>query len=200
MRQRPPSAEERAEVLKSLSLDPDLPVIMLVDEGFAEAGHFGWTLENRAERMANVINMCRSVGAQVLVRPKQTTLDSNMQRTWQGVHGVAVSRAVPLMLSLAVSVAVIGVSSTVLQSALVLGKPIITPASFLNGGSSPFEHFGASSKVDSQADFARVVQAVLAGEKPGIDSQFWSRYLVESKGDSCQKAVNAVLQAGRSSK
>jgi hypothetical protein len=43
----------------------------------------------------------------MFVRPKQTTLDSSLDHAYRGVPGVAVSRAMSLTASLAISIAVI---------------------------------------------------------------------------------------------
>lgn len=184
-RKRPLTTAERKEVLARLGLRPDKPVVLHADEGWTAIGAFGWTPDLAKEYLRHLFESVQAAGAQMLVRPKPAgnaipgPMDFSITDFCRSFPEVVVSRAASVCDSIDVSDVVVGMMSTVLESAVILGRPLLVPAWMV--GEKPelssYVKYGAAKVVLRREELVGTIQqAVRAGTLP-IPSLFAARRL-----------------------
>jgi len=193
---QPLNAEQRADLVRSIGLDPAVPVVFYADEGLAEAATFGWTRGGWADRMTELYSCCQDAGVQLLFRPRRvetTTADLG----WNGKKGVATTRAVTIVDSVDLSAVVVGTITTVLQTAVILGKPILVPVWYFGGRGrethSPYLKYRAGIPVQSPELLRDVISRAVAGELRIDTAEFAARHLGPCDGSASSRIARAIL-------
>lgn len=131
-RNAPLNEARRAELIRAAALIPGKPIVCYLEDGFVEQKAMGWTQTLRGDHARDLYNACVATGTQLLVRPHPATDDSSMRLALNDRPNVSITRAIGLIDSIDIADVVVGTMSTALESAVVLGKPILVPLWYLN--------------------------------------------------------------------
>ncbi len=198
------SARER--VFDSLGLALNRPVIFCPDEGWAANGTFGWTVESTRRWYADLDNAAGQLGAQVLVRPRPADGDLRgpngrvylVKDLCEGLPNVIVSRSSTVCEATEIANVVIGMMSTVIETAVAMRRPILVPAWGFSDSpidASPYVRFGAARVIKSQQDLAADIRKALADPEVVISPAFARQRLGPPDGGALSRIVAEILAA-----
>ena len=198
-RDAPWKLDERARLVESIGLDPGTPILFYPDEGLTDGNVFGWTPSFRADRLRELYASCRQAGVQLLIRPRSHGLSQN-DRVLEGCKGVVVSRSIALVDSIDIAAVVVGTISTVLETAVVLRKPILSPLWYISGraNDSPYLKYRAATAVESPDDLSHMILQAANGCLRANTEEFATKRLGVLDGSASKRIVAAILGLGRS--
>lgn len=193
----PVEPASRGGLVRSLGLDPAVPIVCYLEDGFVEQQNcFGWTEARRVELLRELYSICRGVEVQLLVRPHPGTDLTAMHDALAGRPGVVVTRDLTLLDSLDVAQAALGTVSTALETAVVLGKPLLVPLWYFGGQASlsPYVRYGAATAVQSPHELPRAIMRAVRGElSPAGTEEFIQRRLDPADGRAMPRIVSAIF-------
>lgn len=193
----PLSDNQRTDYIRSVGLDPSQPILCQIEDAFVEQQNmFGWTEERRVNYLSELYDACNRVGVQLLVRPHPVANTLAMMQVAKGKCGFAITKTLSLVDTLDVSDAVLGTISTALESAIVLGKPLITPLWYLDGQETlaPCLRYGVAAPVISPADLSAVIlRAVQGNLENDRVNEFATRRLGVTDGSAVSRIVAVIL-------
>lgn len=205
----PLNATQKEEVKRALGLDPKRPVVLHADEGWTAIGAFGWNPTAAATMLRELCSVADRVGAQVLIRPKPAGKNVpgpfasfDIADVCRDIPGVAVSRARSVCDSLDVSDVVVGMMSTVLESAVVLGVPILTPSWFLQGKPelSAYVKYGSARAIADGDELASAIRESIGHRVTEISPEFAARRLGPLDGCSVSRIVGEIKKLAEQSR
>ena len=126
MLKHPPPDEEIRGLKQQYGIDPSARVVLYIEGAFVYSGYQGWTRESLLEHLLEIAGLCAASGTHLVVKLHPSTKDVSWLK--EGVQGQAtlIQNADVEMLMWA-SECVIGHSSTLINSAIVLEKPVFIP-------------------------------------------------------------------------
>jgi hypothetical protein len=200
-RDRPLLPSERAELMWSAGLAPNVPILCYVEEGYVEQQNMlGWTAATRLAHIAELYEACQSVNVQLLVRPHPVTEAKPIHAAFTGKPGIAVTRQLTLLDTLDISSAVVGTISTALETAFVMRKPILVPIWYLEGREdlSPFLRYKVATPVSTPGDLPATIARAIRGEIAlPKGEEFLPQRLGPLDGRANARAMEIILELAR---
>lgn len=194
----PLSPPRRLELIHSLGLDSNLPILCLLEDGFVEQQNsFGWTDAVRNDRVLELYSACRKAGVQLIVRPHPDTRMDGMERALAGKAGAVVTRGLSLIDTIDISDAILATMSTAAETALILAKPILIALWHINGqiAMSPYLQYQVATSVKHPGELPEIVARAVSGQIPPPDlTKFSKNRLGPLDGGSAKRALTLILE------
>ena len=194
IREQPPTEEEIEEFKQQNGIDPSARLVLYIEGAFVYSRFEGWTRESLLEHLLEIARLCAESGRHLVVKLHPSTEDVSWLK--EGVRGQAtiVQDADSEMLIWAAE-SVIGHSSTLINSAIVMKKPVFIPRWGISRGiPSNFDEVAPVVVCKSPADLSRYVQdpETVRAKLDSARADYLRDYLEPLDGKSQDRICRAI--------